>query len=93
MRPIMHLKDRIMTQIDILDWLDETAVIKSSPPAQAVQQREWLKEQLLPVMKELDYLEISPSAVSEALHYYANVYKIKAQEDILNPKGKKCLII
>ncbi len=75
-----------MKQTDLLDWLDSTAVIKDLPPAQAVQQREWLKAQLTPVMLELDHLQISPMAVSEALHYFANQYSEKAQNDILKDK-------
>lgn len=73
-----------MEQIDLLDWLDETAVIKSAPPAESLRQREWLKDQLRSVMMEIDHLQISPLAVSEALHYYANQYAIKAQNDILD---------
>ncbi len=75
-----------MTQIDLLDWLDETAVIKDLPPAQSVQQRKWLKSQLVPLMQELEYLNISPLAMSEALHYYANFYAEKAQSAILADK-------
>ncbi len=73
-----------MEQIDLLDWLDETAVIKAALPANAVQHREWLKHQLVPLMQELDYLGVSPQAVSEALHYYAHQYAEKAQSDILD---------
>ncbi|MGH1404366.1 MAG: hypothetical protein ACRBDL_08985 [Alphaproteobacteria bacterium] len=73
-----------MEQIDLLDWLDETAVIRAAPPADAVQQREWLKKELSSVMRELDYLNVSPQAVSEALHYYANQYALKAQSSILD---------
>lgn len=73
-----------MEQIDLLDWLDETAVIKDLPPAEVVQQREWLKAQLKRVMLELDHLQISPLAVSEALNFYANEYSEKAQEKILS---------
>ena len=77
------LKGRGMEQIDLLDWLDETAVIKDLPPAEVVQQREWLKGQLKRVMLELDHLNISPLAVSEALRFYANEYSEKAQSEIL----------
>ena len=72
-----------MTQIDLLDWLDDTAVIKAALPSNATQHREWLKAQLAVVMMELDHLQISPLAISEALHFYANTYAEKAQDDIL----------
>ncbi len=75
-----------MKQIDLLDWLDETAVIKTALPANAVQHREWLKEQLIPVMQELEYLKVSPQAVSEALSYYAHLFSEKAQQEILKDK-------
>lgn len=79
----MSCRGGYMKQIDLLDWLDETAVIKAALPAHVVQQRQWLKEQLAPVMKELDYLNVSPLAISEAMHYYANKYAEKAQNGIL----------
>ncbi len=72
-----------MMQIDLLDWLDETAVIKDLPPASSVQQREWLIGQLKKIMLELEYLEISPLAISEALSFYVKHYSDKAQADIL----------
>lgn len=72
-----------MKQIDLLDWLDETAVISDLLPAESVQQREWLKIQLRRVMLELDHLQISPLAVSEALSFYASEYSKKAQANIL----------
>jgi len=72
-----------MTQIDLLDWLDDTAVIKATPPSNVTQQREWLKSQLEVIMMELDHLQISPLAISEALNFYANAYAEKAQNDIL----------
>ncbi len=78
-----------MKQIDLLDWLDETAVIKDLPPASTVQQREWLILQLKKVMLELDYLDISPMAVSEALSFYVKEYSEKAQADILKDKNVK----
>ena len=81
-----------MKQIDLLDWLDETAVIKDLPPASTVQQREWLIFyilQLKKVMLELDYLDISPMAVSEALSFYVKEYSEKAQADILKDKNVK----
>lgn len=78
-----------MKQIDLLDWLDETAVIKDLPPASTVQQREWLILQLKKVMLELDYLDISPLAVSEALSFYVKEYSEKAQADILKDKNVK----
>ena len=77
-----------MKQIDLLDWLDETAVIKDLPPASTVQQREWLILQLKKVMLELDYLDISPMAVSEALSFYVKEYSEKAQADILKDKNE-----
>ena len=76
-----------ITQFDLLDWLDDKAVIKSSPPSNATQHREWLKHQLQAVMLELDYLQVSPLAISEALNFYANAYAEKAQNDILKPKN------
>jgi hypothetical protein len=76
-----------MKQIDLLDWLDETAVIRDLPPAECVQQREWLKTQLKRVMMELDHLEVSPLAISEALSFYVGQYSEKAQADILKDKG------
>ena len=86
MKTIIRLRTRQMIQIDILDWLDETAVIKAAPPASAIGQREWLKTQLETLMHELDYLQVSPLAISEALHFYANIYAEKAQDTLLNPK-------
>ena len=77
-----------MTQIDLLDWLDDTAVIKAALPSNAIQHREWLKTQLEVVMQELDYLQISPLAISEALSFYANAYAEKAQSDVLKPESK-----
>ena len=76
-----------MTQIDLLDWLDDTAVIKAAPPSNATQHREWLKSQLEAVMIELDHLQISPLAISEALSFYANAYAEKAQNDILKAEA------
>lgn len=77
-----------MKQIDLLDWLDENAVIKAAPPSHATQHREWLKTQLEVVMMELDHLQISPLAISEALNFYANMYVEKAQQDILESESK-----
>lgn len=73
-----------MKQLDLMDWLDETAVIKAAPPAHAIAHREWLKTQLKPVMLELDFLQVSPIAISEALSYYANIYAQKAQDHVLH---------
>lgn len=79
-----------MKQTDLLEWLDDTAVIRDLPPAKCIQQREWLKRQLLQLMQELDYLNISPTAIHDALHYYANHYREKAQDDILKDKDASC---
>lgn len=80
----MPVKGMVMTQLDLLEWLEDMAVIKDSPPAQSVQQREWLKQQLKPLMYEMDHLALSPLAVSEALCYYAHIYAQKAQDAILD---------
>ncbi len=79
---------RTMKQFDLLDWLDENAVIKSALPSNAIQHREWLKAQLEVLMMELDHLQISPLAISEALSFYANAYAEKAQQNILKPESK-----
>ena len=79
---------KTMKQFDLLDWLDENAVIKAAVPSHAIQHREWLKTQLEVIMLELDHLQISPLAISEALSFYANAYAEKAQQNILKSESK-----
>lgn len=63
-----------MKQASLLDWIDTT---KSSIPSEAIQHRAFVVEQLKPVMQELEALELSPLAISEALaHYHAHFQTI-----------------
>lgn len=69
-----------MEQLDIENWIDQNRVIKSMPPAQAIQHRTFVIEQLKPIMQELDYMELSPLAISEAMAHYMEKYRQAALE-------------
>lgn len=72
-----------MEQLDLLDWLNSKRVILEAPPAQHIQHRRFIIEQLKPILKELEALNISASTISEALAYYQHHYLEKAQQAIL----------
>ncbi len=72
-----------MIQTDLLDWLNKKRVIKAAPPSQGIQQRAFVLDQLAPIMRELEALELSPLAISEALHQHAAYFQDKAQNQIL----------
>lgn len=74
-----------MEQIDLLDWLDSKRIILESPPSENTQHRRFIIEQLKPILKELEALNISDLTISEALTYYQNHYLEKAQQAILKP--------
>jgi len=79
-----------MIQTDLLDWLDSKKIILALPPAQSTQQRTFLINQLKPIMREMERLELSPLAISEALAYYSNYYQEAAQAAILEEKAEDC---
>ena len=71
-----------MEQMDLIDWLDGKRVIRQQPPTQSTQHRIFIIEQLKPIMRELEALELS-SLTSEAMARYQNRYQEKAQQAIL----------
>lgn len=77
-------------QTDLLDWLDSKKIILALPPTQSTQQRTFLINQLKPIMREMERLELSPLAISEALAYYSNHYQEAAQAAILEEKAEDC---
>lgn len=52
------------------------------------QHRRFIIEQLKPIFKELEDLNISDSTISEALAYYQNHYLEKSLQAILKPTGQ-----
>ncbi len=74
-----------MEQLDLMDWLDSKRVIKQLPPAQAIQHRAFIIEQLKPIMRELEALGLSALTISEAMAFYSNSYQEQAQKAILRP--------
>ncbi|SHE22518.1 hypothetical protein [methanotrophic endosymbiont of Bathymodiolus puteoserpentis (Logatchev)] len=72
-----------MEQMDLIDWLDGKRVIRQQPPTQSTQHRLFIIEQLKPIMRELEALELSALTISEALAHYQNLYQEKAQQAIL----------
>lgn len=74
-----------MEQINLLDWLDSKRIILALPPAEHIQHRRFIIEQLKPILKELEVLNISDLTISEALAHYQYHYLEKAQQVILKP--------
>jgi hypothetical protein len=52
------------SQMDLIDWLDEKRVIRQQPPSQSTQHRLFIIEQLKPIMRELEALELSALTIS-----------------------------
>lgn len=74
-----------MEQIDLLDWLDSKRIILELPPSENTQHRRFIVEQLKPILKEIENLNISDLTISEALAHYQHHYLEKAQQAILKP--------
>lgn len=72
-----------MKQLDLIEYIESLAVIKAMPPAQATQQRAFVIEQLAPIMREFEALDVSPTALAEAMAFYLNKYREQAQQDLL----------
>jgi len=72
-----------MEQIDLLDWLGSKRIILESPPSENTQHRRFIIQQLKPILKELEALNISDSTISEALAYYQIYYLERVQKAIL----------
>lgn len=77
-----------MEQMNLLDWLNSKRIILKSPPAEPIQHRCFIIQQLKPIFKELENLNISNLTISEALAFYQNHYQEKAQEAILSPSDR-----
>ena len=75
----------LLDWLDWLDWLDSKRIILESPPSENIQHRRFIIQQLKPILKELENLNISNSTISEALAYYQHYYLEKAQKAILKP--------
>ena len=69
--------------MDLIDWLDGKRVIRQLPPSLSTQNRLFIIEQLKPIMRELEALEISAFTISEAMAHYKNLYQEKAKQAIL----------
>ena len=68
-----------MEQMDLIDWLDGKRVIRQQSPTQFTQHRLFIIEQLKPIMRKLEALELSALTISEAVVHYQNFYQKKAQ--------------
>jgi hypothetical protein len=79
-----------MHQTDLLDWLEDNKAIVSALPSSHTLQRQFIIEQLTPFLKpvliELETLNASPMAISEALHHFAKTYSQQAQEMLLHDR-------
>ena len=71
-------------QKDLLEWGDNEKAIRQQPPCNAVMHRNFIIDQLSPIMEELDKLDVLPIAKAEALQHYANKWVLEHQESLLN---------
>lgn len=73
-----------MEQLSLLDWLDKKRVIVELPPNEHIRHRAFIIEQLKPIFRELEALELSDSAISEAMAYYQHQYQEKHQNCLIS---------
>jgi len=72
-----------MEQLNLLDWLNSKKIILDLPPTEHIQHRTFIINQLKPIFAELEALELSDGAISEAMAHYQNHYQEKHQKTIL----------